>query len=85
MTMKIVRHGVVMIKLNSNLVNIFDIFNVSISGINRNANTLIRYFLKIPQTLQNIDILQSPSCSVSKLFSLYEELCYQIKLALGSK
>ena len=49
MTMKIVRHGVVMIKLNSNLVNIFDIFNVSISGINRNANTLIRYFLKIPR------------------------------------
>ena len=48
MTMKIVRHGVVMIKFNSNLVNIFDIFSISISGINRNANTLIRYFLKIP-------------------------------------
>ena len=40
----LVRNGVVMIEFNSNLVNFFDIFGISISGINRNANTLILYF-----------------------------------------
>ena len=48
----LVRHGAVIIKFNSNLVIFFDIFGISISGINRNANTLI---------LLNIDILQSPN------------------------
>ena len=37
----LVSHGVVIIKFNSNLINIFDIVDISISGINRNANTLI--------------------------------------------
>ena len=39
----LVRNGVIMIKFNSNLVNAFNIFGISISGINRNANTLIQY------------------------------------------
>ena len=43
-------HVVVMIKCKSNLVNFFDIFGISISGINRNANTLIRYFKKYLDT-----------------------------------
>ena len=47
----LVRNGVVMIKFNSNLVNFFDIFGISISGINRNANTLIRYFKKYLDTI----------------------------------
>ena len=38
----LVSHGVVMIKSNSNLVNFFNIFSISISSINRNANTFIR-------------------------------------------
>ena len=39
----LVRDGVAMIKFNSTLVYFSDIFGISISGINRNANTLIRY------------------------------------------
>ena len=46
----LVRNGVVMIKFNSNLVNFFDIFGISISGIDRNGNTLIQYFKKYPDT-----------------------------------
>ena len=42
----LVRHGVFMIKFNSNLVNFFNIFGISISGINRNANTLMQYLKK---------------------------------------
>ena len=44
------RDGVVMIKFNTNLVNFFDIFGISISGINRNANTLIQYLKKYLDT-----------------------------------
>ena len=54
------RNGVIMIKFNSNLVNFFDIFGISIFGINRNANTLIQY-LKEYLILLNNDILQSPN------------------------
>ena len=46
----LVRNGVIMIKCNSKLVNFFDIFGVSISGINRNANTLIQYLKKYLDT-----------------------------------
>ena len=46
----LVSHGVVMIKFNTNLVNFFNIFGISISSINRNANTLIRYFKKYLDT-----------------------------------
>ena len=46
----LVRHGVVMIKFNSNLITSFDIFGISISGINRNSNTLIQYFKKYLNT-----------------------------------
>ena len=50
-----------MIKFNSNLVIFFGIFSISISGINRNANTLIRYLKEYLNTTKiNIDILQSP-------------------------
>ena len=39
----LVRNGVIMTKFNSKLVSFFDNFGISISGINRNANTLIQY------------------------------------------
>ena len=34
----------------SNTINFFDIFGISTSDINRNANTLIRYFKKYLNT-----------------------------------
>ena len=46
----LVRNDVIMIKFNSKLVNFFDIFGISISGINKNANTLIQYFKKYLDT-----------------------------------
>ena len=46
----LVSHGAIMIKFISNLVNFFDIFVISISGINRSANTLIRYLKKYLNT-----------------------------------
>ena len=46
----LVRNGVIMIKFNSNLVNFFNIFDISISGINRNGNTLIQYLKKYLDT-----------------------------------
>ena len=46
----LVRDGVAMIKFNSTLVYFSDIFGISISGINRNANTLVRYLKKYLDT-----------------------------------
>ena len=46
----LVRHGVVMIKFNSNLFNFFNIFGISIFDINKNANTLIQYLKKYLNT-----------------------------------
>ena len=56
----LVRHGIVMNKFNSNLVNFLDIFSISISGINGNANTIYD-ILNNTSILLNIDILQNPT------------------------
>ena len=65
----LVRNGVIMIKFNSKLVNVFDIFGISISGINRNANTLIQYLKKYLDTTKYWYIAKPYKISNQKLNS----------------